>query len=288
MYLTELRLNLRNRATVSWVDNPYRIHQRLWMALPQDVKKSHEGKGNTNIKDRAAPPFLFRVQADFMRNGKPCPRILVQSAFEADWTTTFMDVPFLIENGVETKRFDDSFIREGRYFSFDCLLNPTKKIKNYRLLFKEELKDYPEIYSPSVHKKYMEGKQKLTALVKNVTREERERLPSVKTGIYDEEEQMEWLNRKGGDHGFQPVKVTTKNVNDGNSFYNSVYVYQGRIQASHKSSGETGIEHRVQQFIVNYKGILCITDEAKFKKAYTSGIGSAKAFGCGLLLIKRI
>lgn len=288
MYLTELKLNLRNRTTANWVDNPYRIHQRLWMALPHELKKSHEGKANINIKDRPAPPFLFRVQTDFLRNGKPCPRILVQSAFETDWSLAFMNVPFLLENGIETKRFDDSFIRGGRYCSFDFLLNPTKKMKNYRLLFKEELKDYPENYSPSVHNKYMAGKQKLAALIKNVTREERERLPSIKTGIYDELEQMEWLNRRGDDHGFQPVKVTIHNENGINDSYNSVCVSKGRIQSSHKKTGLTGTEHRIKHFTVNYKGILCITDEIKFKKAYANGIGSAKAFGCGLMLIRRL
>ncbi len=288
MYLTELKLNLRNRATINWIDNPYRVHQRLWMALPDDIKKAHENKINFDIKDRAAPPFLFRLQTDFIRNGKPCPRILVQSAAEADWHTAFSDVSFLIDGGIESKQFDCSFIKDGGFFQFDCLLNPTKKIKNYRLLFTEELKDYPENYSPSVHNKYMEGKEKLAVLVESVSREERERLPSVKTGIYDEREQLKWLNRRGNDHGFQLIKATTRNTNEESGFYNPVYASQGRIQASHKKNKGTGAEYKIKHFAVNFKGVLCITDEEKFKKVYASGIGSAKAFGCGLLLIKRL
>jgi len=37
---------------------------------------------------------------------------------------------------------------------------------------------------------------------------------------------------------------------------------------------------------VDYKGILNVTDVAKFKETLEIGVGRAKALGCGLLLIK--
>jgi CRISPR system Cascade subunit CasE len=49
---------------------------------------------------------------------------------------------------------------------------------------------------------------------------------------------------------------------------------------------------RKQKLIVfnslNFKGILTVKDSAKFKESLCRGIGRSKAFGCGLLLIRRV
>ncbi|MCR6650721.1 MAG: type I-E CRISPR-associated protein Cas6/Cse3/CasE [Cellvibrionaceae bacterium] len=39
---------------------------------------------------------------------------------------------------------------------------------------------------------------------------------------------------------------------------------------------------------VDFSGVLEVTDPGRFQKALCEGIGKAKAFGCGLLLIRRI
>lgn len=39
---------------------------------------------------------------------------------------------------------------------------------------------------------------------------------------------------------------------------------------------------------VDFQGVLTVTDPERFKQTLFQGIGKAKAFGCGLLLIKRI
>jgi len=39
---------------------------------------------------------------------------------------------------------------------------------------------------------------------------------------------------------------------------------------------------------VDFVGALKITDVEQFKKALFDGIGRSKAFGCGLLMIKRV
>lgn len=44
----------------------------------------------------------------------------------------------------------------------------------------------------------------------------------------------------------------------------------------------------VRYSTVDFQGILTVTDPEQFRSALFSGIGKAKAFGCGLLLVKRI
>lgn len=39
---------------------------------------------------------------------------------------------------------------------------------------------------------------------------------------------------------------------------------------------------------LDFKGVLEVTDEERFRQALQEGIGSSKAFGCGLLLLRRV
>ena len=39
---------------------------------------------------------------------------------------------------------------------------------------------------------------------------------------------------------------------------------------------------------VDFSGVLTVTDPDRFRSALTTGIGPAKAFGCGLLLVRRV
>jgi CRISPR system Cascade subunit CasE len=44
----------------------------------------------------------------------------------------------------------------------------------------------------------------------------------------------------------------------------------------------------VRYSTVDFQGILTVTDPERFRTALFSGIGKAKAFGCGLMLIRRV
>lgn len=39
---------------------------------------------------------------------------------------------------------------------------------------------------------------------------------------------------------------------------------------------------------VTFEGVLCVNDSAQFVKLLENGVGPAKAFGCGLLLVRRL
>ncbi|MDH5718652.1 MAG: type I-E CRISPR-associated protein Cas6/Cse3/CasE [Spirochaetia bacterium] len=294
IYMTQMLLDLRQRATQNWLRNPYRIHQRLWMAMPDTVKNEHKNKNNLKIKHRLSSPFLFRLEPDFIKTGKTYPRILVYTKDEIDWHKAFDDTKFLINNGIITKAFETSFFNVGNKFLFDVRLNPTKKIKNYRLLFQEELKNYPEKHSFQDQKKYLEGKTKLEELIKTVTKEQRERLPSKRVGIYEEIEQIKWFTREndryknsGIDFGFEIIKVKINTKDDKENHLRAIKTERESVQLARKKNN---IEqaHNIKSLIVDFSGILRVTDPDKFRFTLTNGIGRAKAFGCGLLLLKRI
>lgn len=91
---------------------------------------------------------------------------------------------------------------------------------------------------------------------------------------------MEWLMRKGEQHGFsiifQQIHEETRfkypQVNIGNEF-------------EYQVKSETKPEFLIRT--LDFDGILEVTEPELFKTALLKGIGSAKAFGCGLMLIKR-
>ena len=91
---------------------------------------------------------------------------------------------------------------------------------------------------------------------------------------YKEADQRRWLETKGigcaetkrQSLGFQVLEIDVQK--DGNQY--------GRIHRDDQ-------KHKITLYTVQFDGRLQITDAAKFQAAVQSGIGPAKAFGCGLL-----
>ncbi|MAT97777.1 MAG: type I-E CRISPR-associated protein Cas6/Cse3/CasE [Anaerolineaceae bacterium] len=87
---------------------------------------------------------------------------------------------------------------------------------------------------------------------------------SNRVPLVREERQLTWLQGKGEQHGFQPLQIATS------------------AQAEHKSWRKKG-QPPLTLYTVQFDGRLQITDANKFTTAVQTGIGPAKAFGCGLL-----
>nr|NQU93478.1 type I-E CRISPR-associated protein Cas6/Cse3/CasE [Bacteroidota bacterium] len=81
---------------------------------------------------------------------------------------------------------------------------------------------------------------------------------------------MKWLIRKGEQHGFSVKQFEVRIDND-----REYYV---------KPLGKQAFTLRT----LDFEGNLKIVDADQFKKALFKGIGSAKSFGCGMMMIKRI
>lgn len=80
------------------------------------------------------------------------------------------------------------------------------------------------------------------------------------------EEQISWLIRKGQQHGFE---VSLPSV--------------ALCPLEAKSGRKKGVFFRS----VEYSGKLLVTEPNRFIDAFVKGIGSEKAFGCGLLMLSR-
>jgi CRISPR system Cascade subunit CasE len=81
-----------------------------------------------------------------------------------------------------------------------------------------------------------------------------------------EEDLKNWIIRKGVQHGFKVLSLGFQEKANYRSF---------------KGKGGVMITHRGQ----DYSGILEIESLEKFKNSLKNGIGSAKAFGFGLLSV---
>lgn len=83
------------------------------------------------------------------------------------------------------------------------------------------------------------------------------------------EEFLEWIKRKGAQGGFIVDEGVLRTFSRGRAYFDK--------------KGKVGLHSAVE-----FQGVLTITDPAKFHETFTHGIGSAKAFGFGLLVIAPI
>jgi CRISPR system Cascade subunit CasE len=89
-------------------------------------------------------------------------------------------------------------------------------------------------------------------------------------GLFREDEQRAWLDRKGRDGGFTPQAFR---------------VSGGQNQLSSRGPRRGG--DRQTHFAIDYEGVLRVDDRARFTETLYQGVGSAKAYGFGLLSVAR-
>ncbi len=85
-------------------------------------------------------------------------------------------------------------------------------------------------------------------------------------GIFNEQDQLKWLIKKGNDHGFSPIKTTP-------------------IPEGFSSGKRDSKSSEITVYSVRFDGYLKVSDSIKFKKALETGIGPAKGMGFGLLSV---
>ena len=80
------------------------------------------------------------------------------------------------------------------------------------------------------------------------------------------EEFVSWISRKGEQRGFVVNEETLRTFSRGREYF--------------EKQGTRGLHSAVE-----FRGVLEVTDPTKFHEGFTRGIGPAKAFGFGLLVI---
>jgi CRISPR system Cascade subunit CasE len=87
-----------------------------------------------------------------------------------------------------------------------------------------------------------------------------------RVGLYDEEEQIDWLERKAERGGFDLLAARgSGQTTVGGCVYRN------------------GKKHELTLFSVQFDGLLAVADPGELERTVREGVGSAKAFGFGLL-----
>ena len=284
MYLSRLHINVGEnpdrpdwRICRKWLRNLYRVHQRLCMGFPSKERAEADPQflkpwdpadfpeqrysadkpagdvapdvlRQVHAKRDGGSGFLFRI--DLLPDDGVV--ILVQSALKPDWEYAFHNADYLLKECAKVKPFDPGF-SEGQLFQFRLRANPTVK----------------RVQRDQSGQRNKQGKR---------------------VGIYDPDEQREWLAKKGrGDGGREPGGfrvVSCDPTPEGKSVAGKPNPKAPRNGAS--KSGDDGPKWiKMPHLSVLFEGVLEVTDSEAFLETLRGGIGSAKAFGFGLLSLAR-
>ncbi len=275
--------------------NSYGIHQMLWVLFPDEKKRT----------------FLFREEIAKEqirgRNGIKGESVfyLVSAQKPADDTPIFQ---------VESKRYKPALV-EGQKLAFKLRANPVVARKTpgkkhsvrhdvvmdaQRSLFVKICNHFNVVLGSDVKK---------SALKKHILHHWRAAKDDSVVGVlreilknnerfaelYDRKMSFEqlldsavkaksdfalatWFVEKGHRNGFELVREENRNGLEQLMFQAAGY----RWHALPKKGKKAGFSS------VDFEGELKVTDSELFQKALFSGIGPAKAFGCGLLMVRRL
>lgn len=276
MYLTQLMIDVgsnpdRPRPGRLWLRNPYHIHQRLSMAFPNASQcetdppflKPFDPAGFTPVNGKG-PRFLFRVDNSLDDDG-PRVMILVQSMRLPDWNYAFHNASMFLAAPPQIREYAPTF-SVGDSFRFRIRVNPVKKSKSDRSNDGEvELrKKRPQIDAQGRQKD--QGKRVALAW-----KSEEGQQPD---GVI-----QDWFAAKAARCGFE--------VKNGDFRLLHLGWVTARRPTSQIDQNENH-DHSSQQMRFRsalLEGSMVVKDAQVFAQALGNGIGSAKAFGFGLLSI---
>jgi len=142
MFLSQILVNPGShpdqpRPGLDWAKQSYRVHQRIWMAFPDDHRQKEDpfflGTWSTEAMPkprRQDGGFLFRIEPD------PPMRVLVQSSVRPNWDYAFQNASYLLAGAPQVREFDPSF-EAGAVYRFRLVMQMVKR----RTVPATELKD---------------------------------------------------------------------------------------------------------------------------------------------------
>ena len=250
LYLSRLILNPNCRQVRSELAHPYEMHRTVMHAF--DGYPADNGKNR-----REKLNVLFRTDVDD-RSSRVV--VYVQSTVKPDWSyfddcKSYLLVEADLPNpGCKNVAASYRNLQNGQTLSFSLRANPTKRIAH-----------------PSKGDDLLKGKR---------------------VALLREEEQIAWLVRKGDERekgcpgGFEILAEEIQEQNGEIRGIAHVSTAREGKQTGYKEDEERA--YRMTHLAVRFDGLLRITDADAFRETLTRGIGPAKAFGCGLMLVRRI
>lgn len=256
MFLSRLILNPRSREVRRDLGDCQELHRTLLSAFPRV-----EGVGSEEGGARERFGLLHRVEFDRRLRVFV---VLVQSKVEPNWSSLPEDYTLAPGTGgvagVSCKPVTEAFgsIGAGVRLRFRLRANPTRRVSGH-------------------------------------SRGEKSGGHGKRVELRGEERQLEWLRRKGEAHGF---RLTSARVADVESEAEGLTgpVPNVRVVPEAKSRGwrrrdasdsEGGRVRRLTFGSTLFEGELIVEDAVAFRRALEEGIGSAKAYGFGLLSVAR-
>lgn len=278
-----------------WLNNIYQVHQRLSMGFPSTEKvlsdpfflEYYQGHQFTidnsepvNKSDKTTsnrPHFLFRIEHNINENEKRA-IILVQSDIKPNWEYAFQNAKVLLADVpiIEPKEYSHVF-HNGESYRFRIEINLSKKSGKYGT---------------------RDRNRNETEKDENIQSEEKEQ--SIQSGngkkIQGKRVSVIWEYEKNGNEPHYDSETEIREKVIKNWFANKVQKAKLGFEAEdiyishlgwkygwkHKDSGAP-LKFRTALL----EGKLIVTDSQSFTKAIHGGIGSAKAFGLGLLSVRK-
>jgi CRISPR system Cascade subunit CasE len=267
MYLSLLHVDVRNRPAQDWLRNIYRIHQRLWMAFPDERRLSEDpfflnpwsGSDIPEPKpSRQSAGFLFRIE----RDGPP--RILVQSVERPAWDYAFQNAPHLLGTAPQVRQFDP-VPRCGELYRFRLLANIVKN------------RSVPRA----------DGSTRTTKAGLTITKRTRKpspvRLTALSEVASDDNQERNVLQKAR----FEPWRTWLASMAHGFAVFDDeenplrmqeVYTVVRNPKWQNPRRFNAGM----------FDGVITCTDAQQLADTIHNGIGPAKAFGFGLLSIAQV
>lgn len=291
MYFSRVRIrsNIKELSELARIfkGDSHGVHRLLWRLFPEQEQRTFLYREEIAREQLGALPAV---------RGEPIYYLLSQTKPVEQEGSLFK---------VESKDYRPQ-LEIGQRMGFDCRVNPviTRQGKKHDVVMDAQLQFLSSLVNafklePLLSVKPDKGEykklllanggealnQRLTELLANDPRYT-ERLRQI-FSLFDKldwsiKAQIDvalesWLKKQGERMGFE---LTVGN--DGLSkLQNSAYIWHGLPEKTKQKDKKSGFSS------VDFTGELQITDTAKFEQALFKGIGRSKAFGCGLLMIRR-
>ena len=250
MFLSQLLVNTgsdpdKPRPGLEWIKQTYRVHQRIWMAFPDDQRRMEDPffLGTWSITNEPKPQrkdagFLFRVEPD-----RPT-RVLVQSVLKPDWEYAFQNARHLLAGEPAVREFEPEFAN-GQAYRFRLVMLMVKRRT-----------------SPASDASKSRSEHPIRCLLPPTAEGEKPRPDPKFTAWRDR------LAQEGARHGFTlgeyPSHLSVQPTT--------------HLLMKPKAAG------RPEPFnAACFDGLLTCTDATALRAAVVNGVGRGKTFGMGLL-----
>lgn len=111
--------------------------------------------------------------------------------------------------------------------------------------------------------------------------------PTKRTAHMTPRRQVEWLINRQRDAGFAVLEKTERREDRHPVDCHEIIAHSRKDLAFQKRNETDSRTHQVTLTRVTFDGRLRVVDPAVFRRTLTSGLGKAKAYGCGLMTLAR-